>query len=48
MCEEAVKWIMLQTWSYGRKEEDLPAEVHTKFRVRMTFECPQCKRTISG
>lgn len=47
MCKEAVIWIMGQTMSSGRKEEDLPGDVQRRFGVQMTFECPRCKRTIS-
>jgi len=46
MCQEAVKWIMLQTWSFGRDESDLSGEVFTKFHVGMEFECPKCKRPV--
>ncbi|OGN99088.1 MAG: hypothetical protein A2Y58_03530 [Chloroflexi bacterium RBG_13_51_52] len=48
MCKEAVEWIMIQMFSYGREKEDLVVDVQNKFGVQMKFECPKCKATISS
>jgi len=45
-CKEALKWILEQTWNYGRQEEDLVDQAYTQFGVRMTFNCPKCKQNI--